>query len=150
MNPLQLEEMMMSSFSSSSILYTMSSISEKINIYDWTVSSEAVLIDWKTNRRACASHESRGPMHVVAAISVEDSRFREPGLVLYECIPSFQDHTSKLVRNRDTRNNYYYRVAFLKAIKWSFFYHGRQQSFYQYLFLEQSAHTCFFQCSRPS
>jgi len=45
MNPLQLEEMMMSSFSSSSILYTMSSISEKINIYDWTVSSEAVLID---------------------------------------------------------------------------------------------------------
>lgn len=61
--------------------------------------------------------------------------------------PSFQDHTSKLVRNRDTRNNYYYRFASLKAIKWSFFYHGRQQSFYQYLFLEQSAHTCFFQCS---
>ena len=28
-------------------------------------------------------------MHVVAAISVEDSRFREPGLVLYECIPEF-------------------------------------------------------------
>jgi len=111
MNTVQLEQVIMSSFSTSSTLRTTGS---PLHEYPYTFRPfhQKQVSSTEKIRRTWSSCGSWLSSYALVAISLKDAPGRIRTLFFATVSKSFQDHTNKLVMNIDTRGDYYCGFCF--------------------------------------